>query len=54
MTVIAAYKGLITNIMTMQPIIPIPVVFPEKYLKDGLKLGAEVNVSEKHAKLMAK
>ncbi|CAG2113610.1 unnamed protein product [Medioppia subpectinata] len=37
-----------------RPIIPIDVVFPEKYLKEGRKLGAEVSVSERQAKFMAK
>jgi len=43
-----------TNIMIMQPNIPIEVVFPEKYLNEGLKFGAEVSVNERQAKFMAK
>lgn len=45
---------LITNIMVKEPNMPMADVLAEKNRNDGRKLGADVSVSERHARLIAK
>ena len=42
--------GLMKNIIIVVPISPIKQVCHEKYLKDGLKFGAEAKSNPRHAK----